>query len=113
DRREAIVPVRRRRHRAAISASAWLLSGDCRGWSREASFRSLPGVRLGQAGRRFESRDRTGGWEVTPLPRTGGAPARAPPSLQLKRVARFGRAALPGCPAARKGGLTRWAPIST
>src|SRR5438128_5542284 len=41
------------------------------------SFRSVPGVRLGQAGRRFEVVIEPVGWEVAPLPRTGGAPARA------------------------------------
>src|SRR4029077_1920267 len=36
-----------------------------------------PGVRLCQAGRRFELSVEPDGWEETPLPRTGGAPARA------------------------------------
>src|SRR5438128_6796350 len=45
------------------------------------SFRSVPGVRLGQAGRRFEVVIEPVGWELAPLPRTGGAPARAGGSL--------------------------------
>ena len=45
----------------------------------------VPGVRLHQAGRRFEVASRTDGWEVTPLPRTGGAPARTGVSVRLLR----------------------------
>ena len=72
---------RRDRRRAAPSASAWLLAADCRGCSRD-TFLPLCLASAYSGRKKVRGCGRTDGWEATPLPRTGGAPARTGVSVR-------------------------------